>query len=115
MTSADVDRRLEEVERALDALDVDKASEEELSEAVRDLSMVVDNLRQSVWAVLQANHSGAPAGFIGRVRVRRAAEICRDVLADLYADAIPRNMPGLRVLEATLEELAKALAEAKHE
>jgi hypothetical protein len=115
MTSLEVDQRLREIQRTIEGLDLERAYKTDVSEGIRDLSSVVDNLRHSLWAVLQAENAHDLAGFIGRVRVRRANQICKDVLADLRANSVPRDMPGLRVLEATLEELAKSLPDVAHE
>ncbi len=106
---AEVRRNVKEVEEALAMLQARKPPANTMSEAVRYLGLEVDNLRQSVWAVLKAQNAGDLAGFIGRVRIRRANELCQDVLADLYADTVPPNMPGIRVFTATLEELAEVL------
>jgi hypothetical protein len=106
---ADVRRGVKEVTEALAMLQARKPPGNAMSEGVRYLGLEVDSLRQSVWAVLKAQNAGDLAGFIGRVRIRRANELCQDVLADLYTDTVPSNMPGLRVFHAMLQELAEVL------
>jgi len=106
---AEVRKGIKGVKEALAMLQAREPLGSDLSEGVRYLGSEVDSLRQSVWAVLTAQNAGDLAGFIGRVRIRRANELCQDVLADLYANAVPSNMPGLRVFNATLQELGEVL------
>ena len=106
---AEVRRGIKGVKEALAMLQAREPLGSDLSEGVRYLGSEVDSLRQSVWAVLTAQNAGDLAGFIGRVRIRRANELCQDVLADLYANTVPSNMPGLRVFNATLQELGEVL------
>jgi len=112
MTHADVQERLAKVRTALEMLEVTGPPSDEVSEGVRDLALMVDQLRQSVWAVLTAEFAGDLAGYIGRTRVRRANTILNGVLADVSAGAVSRNMPGLTDFIAALEKLALALAES---
>ena len=92
-------------------LEASRAPGDELSEGIRDLALTVDQLRQSVWAVLTAEFAGDLASFIGGIRVRRANALLQGVLADVHARAVPRNMPGLTEFRDTLEKLTQALAE----
>ena len=112
MTSNEMQLRLAEVRTALELLEVSRAPGDELSEGVRDLALMVDQLRQSIWAVLTAEFAGDLAGFVGRIRVRRANALLKGVLADVHAGAMPRNMPGLTEFRDTLEKLTQALAES---
>jgi hypothetical protein len=111
MTHPEVQLRLAEVRTALELLEVSKPPGDELSEGIRDLSSMVDQLRQSVWAVLTAEFAGDLAGFIGRIRVRRANAILKGVLDDVHAGAVPRNMRGLTEFRETLQELTQQMAE----
>jgi len=112
MTDTDVQQRLAEVRTALELLEVSSPPGDDLSEGVRDLASMVDQLRQSVWAVLTAEFAGDLPGFIGRIRVRRANAILKGVLADVYAGDVPRNMSGLTDFRDTLQRLTRALAES---
>jgi hypothetical protein len=94
-----------QIRKALDALEAGVG--ERPAEGVRDLSMAVDNLRRSVWAVLTTRHSGNYEDFLARIRVRRAKECCEDVLADLHAETVTRDTTGMPVFHATLRELVK--------
>jgi hypothetical protein len=112
MKRDNLQQRLAEVRTALELFEVGGPPGEELSEAIRDLSWTVDQLRQSIWAVLTAEFAGDLAGFLGRIRVRRANTLLKGVLADMYAEAVPRNMPGITEFRDTLEKLTLALAES---
>jgi hypothetical protein len=112
MTRDDIQQRLAEVRTALELFQVGRPPGEELSEGIRDLALAVDQLRQSIWAILTAEFEGDLAGFLGRIRVRRANTLLKVVLADVYAGAVPQNSPGLKECKDMLEKLTKALAEA---
>jgi hypothetical protein len=112
MTHPEVQLRLAEVRTALELLEASKPPGDELSEGLRDLSSTVDQLRQSVWAVLTAEFEGDLAGFIGRIRVRRANAILKGVLDDVHAGAVPRNMTGLTEFRETLQKLTQEMAES---
>lgn len=112
MKRGNLQQRLAEVRTALELFEVGGPPGEELSEAIRDLSWTVDQLRQSIWAVLTAEFAGDLAGFLGRIRVRRANMLLKGVLADMYAEAVPRNMPGIPEFRDTLKKLTRALAES---
>ena len=112
MTSNEMQLRLAEVRTALELLEVSRPPGDELSEGIRDLALMVDELRQSIWAVLTAEFAGDLAGFVGRIRVRRANALLEGVLADVHAGAMPQNMPGLTEFRDALEKLTQALAES---
>lgn len=112
MTRGDVQQRLAEVRTALELFEASRPPGDELSEGIRDLALAVDQLRQSVWAILTAEFEGDLAGFLGRIRVRRANVLLKGMLADVYAGAVPQNSPGLTECRGMLEKLAKALAES---
>jgi hypothetical protein len=69
---------------------------------LRDLGLAVDNVRKSVWATLSAEYADDYPSFLAKIRVRRANEICQDVLSDLYAETFAPNTSGLEVFRATL-------------
>lgn len=96
---------IDRVRSALHILEGDAAQHS--SEAAHDLKRSVDDLRRGVWAILTTRHSGNYEDFLARIRVRRATESCEDVLAELYAETLTADTPGLFSLYATLSELRK--------
>jgi len=105
MSNEELKRGIGQIRKALDLLDAFKGARESSSEGVRDLGLAVDNLRRGVWAVLTTRHSGNYDDFLARIRVRRATECCEDVLADLHAETVTKNTPGLDVFHATLRQV----------
>ena len=110
MINEEVRAQIDEVRRALRLLDVEGSRDTSPSEGVRDLGQAVDNLRQSIWAVLTDAQVGTLPEYIGKVRVVRANQRCADVLVELSADAMAPNTAGLDTLTGTLRKLASALA-----
>jgi hypothetical protein len=105
MNREDLRKGVAQIRKALDSFDAGVGSRP--AEGIRDLSLAVDNLRRSVWAVLTTRHSGNYEDFLARIRVRRATECCEEVLADLHAATVTSDTPGLPVFHATMRELAK--------
>ena len=111
MADDDLRRGMDELRSALNIIEEGSSISAPPAAGLRDLGQAVDNVRKSAWAVLTAEHSGDYQGFLAKIRVRRAIELCQDVLTDLYSDTISPDMPGLAVLTATLTELSSACRE----
>ena len=107
MSYDDLRKGVGQIRTALDVLEASVEKEDPPSEGVRDLGLAVDDLRRSVWAVLTTRHSGKYQDFLARIRIRRATECCEDMLADLHAETVTSNTPGLSVFHATIRELVK--------
>lgn len=110
---AELRKSLDELRGALGALEPDLASDDPPQAAVQDLERAVTGIRSSVWELLKAEHADDYAGYLGKIRLRRAIEICEDVLSDLYADTLAPNTPRLRAFQATLQEFSKVRAASK--
>ncbi len=113
MDSDELLRGLNKLRWVLDVVETEVAEAEPSEEAVRALGEAVSGVRNNVWEVLIAEHADDYDQYLAKVRVRRARETCDDVLADLYAETISRNMPGLEVFGATLRELSRHCAAAE--
>ncbi len=109
MIGDEVRSQISEVRRAIELIDVEGPQGATSSEGVRDLGQAVDNLRQSIWAVLTDAQVGDLNEYIGKVRVARATQRCGDVLVELAAAAIAPNASGLDALKGTLRQLVGAL------
>ena len=107
MSNEELGKCIRQLRSALNIIDADIALGEPPAEAVQALVRAVDNVRTSVWAVLSAEHSGDYQSFLSRIRVHRATETCDEILADLYAEALPPNILGLELFHATLRELSR--------
>jgi hypothetical protein len=76
-------------------------------EGLADLKHAIDDARLRLWAVITAASSSEPEGVLLRFRLRRAAEICRSVVADLDGDTLGAHQKEL--LE--LREISRALTD----
>lgn len=109
MTRNDLRQGMDQLRSALNVIESGMSVGAPPAEGLRDLGQAVDSVRKSAWAVLTAEHAGDYQGFLAKIRVRRAIELCQDVLTDLYAKTVTHDMPGLVVFAATLQELSTAL------
>jgi hypothetical protein len=78
-------------------------------EAKQHIGLAVDDLRRSLWAVLTTAHAADSDVYLSEVRVRRASEICSEILADLYADGLSAQAPGIREFRAWVHGLRAGL------
>lgn len=82
-------------------------------EGLTDLKHAIDDTRLRLWAVITAQSASEPDGVLLRFRLRRAAEICRSVVADLDAGTLgnhQREMLELReVATAMTQRLSAAI------
>lgn len=110
VTSDEIRRHIDAVRSALNVLDASPGAANHPSEGLRDLAQAVDNLRSSIWAVLEGEHAGDYDGFLARVRVSRATGLFEEVLSDLYAGTLTPVAPGIEVFRTALRELKSAWA-----
>lgn len=108
MTGEELRKTIQGLRSALSGIEDTTSLEELPEEGLRDLGLAVDNVRKSVWSTLSAEYADDFPGFLAKIRVRRANEICQDVLSDLYAETLPPNTSGLELFGATLRELSRA-------
>ena len=114
-------QRLFEVKSALEKVEKELTEGSLDPEDLEDFKGVVDHVRLSVWALMQAGWADEYQGLdsqtakqvIARFRLQRAEEICRTALADLEAGTIPLDSPELGQFRSTLGELATWLASAE--
>ncbi len=102
---------LDELRSKLDIIDAEMARGQPPAEALRAIEQAVSTVRRDIWVLLTAQHANELQSYTSKIRVRRAMEICEDVLADLHAETLPPNTPGFEVFHATLRELSKVWTE----
>ena len=78
-------------------------------EGIADLKNAVDDVRIRLWGVLMAGDSSDYKGFVGRFRMRRAAECCRGIEEDVAAGRIRTDSLEARMLLAAARHLAERL------
>ncbi len=114
MSDQELQDGLEQLKKALDVMEEDATLSTIPLEALGDLSTAVDAVRKAVWSVLVAGHTGAAGHtgdydhFLGTTRVRRAKEICEQVLSDLDATSVASDTTGLESFRKALRELWNA-------
>lgn len=78
-------------------------------EGLEDLKAAIDDARLRLWAMISAAGSGEPEAVLLRFRLRRAAEICRRVIADLDAGTLGQHQRELLELRDAALELVSRL------
>ena len=78
-------------------------------EGVADLNTAVDDIRIRLWGVLMAGDSTDYQGFVGRFRMKRAAECCRGIEEDVTAGKIQADSLESKMLFAAARQLANRL------
>lgn len=79
-------------------------------EGIADLKHAVDDVRIRLWGVLMAGDTSDYKGFVGRFRMRRAAECCRGIEEDVAAGKIATDSLEARMLSAAARHLAERLS-----
>lgn len=84
-----------------------KLSRGDLPQAgLADLKAAIDDSRLRLWAVISAAGSGEPEAVLLRFRLRRAAEVCRSVVADLDGGTLGQHQRELLDLRDAAREMA---------
>ena len=78
-------------------------------EGVADLKTAVDDIRIRLWGVLMAGDSADYQGFVGRFRMKRAAECCRGIEEDVTAGRLHADSLESKMLFAAAKGLANCL------
>lgn len=78
-------------------------------EGLDDFKAAIDDARLRLWAVIAAVGSSEPEGLLLRFRLRRAAEICRSVIADLDAGTLGQHQRELLELRDTARAMVDRL------
>jgi hypothetical protein len=110
VSSEELGRRIGELKKSLSMIEVELARGELSGESLEHFKGTVDNVRTSLLAVLTAAHSDNYTAFIGRFRVRRAVQICQNVLADVIDGHLPGEAPELSAAESTIAQAADRVA-----
>jgi uncharacterized protein (DUF433 family) len=76
-------------------------------EGLADLKAAIDDSRLRLWAVISAAGSGEPEAVLLRFRLRRAAEICRGVVADLDGGTLGQHQRELLELREAAREMTR--------
>jgi hypothetical protein len=74
-----------------------------------DLKGAIDDVRLRVWAALSATGATDVEAVLLRFRLRRATEICTNMLRDLEAETLGRNQRELMELRGVAEQLVERI------
>ena len=107
-------KEIEELRSAIYLIDEDLTLGAPEPEAVRELAVAVNTIRQTVWGILKSRHPDAQQSFLARFRVARAIQSCEDILPDLSSETVHRQTPGFSIYHSTLTELSQAFREVPH-
>lgn len=91
---------LQSIERRLQRADVPP-------DGLADLKSAIDDTRLRVWAALSASRAADAEAVLLRFRLRRATEICSNVLRDLHTETLGQHQREL----IELRDVAQLLAE----
>lgn len=109
MTDIELRSHIERLRSALDLIEEGASLEPPTADQLQALSGAVDDVRRTVWAGLVAEHSGEYPAYLGKVRIRRAEEICWSVTEDLKQHGAPSDVGPLETLRTTVRDLIEAL------
>ncbi|MCI0404286.1 MAG: hypothetical protein L0212_12340 [Acidobacteria bacterium] len=102
-----VDPLLEQIHRLkleLDGIERQLAETNVPVPVLEDFKSAIDQVRLTLWGILQSSSSDTHhlASAITRFRIRRAGEICRQIVSDIDAHHIPVELPELTELNSAL-------------
>ena len=110
MAQPDIAQRVQDLKNAWNSIEVELKREEIPPEGLVEFKAMVDSVRLSVWAILNGAQADDYRTFIGGFRLRRATDICRQILGDIESGALRPGTPGWGDFTGTVEELASAIA-----
>ena len=108
---SELTRELAAVREALDQLESQMDLEPVSAAALEAFKVIVDNVRNSVFAMITAEDPAEYRSFIRKYRLRRAAQVCQNVLAGLVDGTIDVRTPGFDQLQSTVGETLARLEE----
>ncbi|HSM17897.1 MAG TPA: hypothetical protein VK845_13000 [Gemmatimonadales bacterium] len=108
MVQHELAQRVQDLKNALTSIETEVKGGKTRPEGLEDLKAVVDNVRLSLWAILSSAQADDYEAFIGAFRLRRATDICQQVLADIRAGNMNGASPEFVEFKGTVEELASA-------
>jgi hypothetical protein len=78
-------------------------------DGLADLKSAIDDVRLRVWAALSVTSAADVESVLLRFRLRRATEICANVLRDLEAETLGQNQRELMELRGTAQQLVERI------
>jgi hypothetical protein len=107
MTAPDPDTTIRAIRATVQAIETKLSRGDLPGEGLDDLKAAIDDSRLRLWAVISAAGSSEPEAVLLRFRLRRATEICRNVIADLEAGTLGQHQRELLELREAGREMTK--------
>ncbi len=104
---------LGELRSKLEVFDAELGQGQSTPENIRAVEQAVSAVRNNLWELLAAQHSGDYQSYLGKTHVRRATETCEDVLAELHAETVLPTTPGLDAFHAALRHVSEYCRQEK--
>jgi hypothetical protein len=79
-------------------------------DGLADLKSAIDDARLRVWAALSAGRAADAEAVLLRFRLRRATEICSNVLRDLHTETLGQHQRELIELRDVTQLLAERIS-----
>ena len=99
------------VREALDRLESELGPDPVSAAELEDFKATVDSIRTSVIAMVTAEDPADYRNFIRKYRLRRAAQVCQNVLSGLVDGTIDILAPGFYRLQSTVTDTLSRLEE----
>ena len=109
MSNDELRRGLDLLRSKLNIIEAEMEQGKPPEQAVRAVEQAVSEVRANMWLLLTAEHADDYDSYLGKIRVRRAAEACEDILADLHAGTIPRHVAGTLRRVCTASEALRSM------
>ena len=82
---------------------------EHSSTALEEFKSSLDSARTVLLAVIGSTEAGEGEGVVQHFRLRRAAQVCQNVLFGLLDGTVQRSTPGFAQMQATVDETLERL------
>jgi hypothetical protein len=94
MNKSVLSRQIGELRDALGIIEAQLESGQSSREAMEDFKVAVDNVRNTIIAIMGATHSGDYRKAIGQFHVKRATELAQNVMSDVVLGSVTGDSEG---------------------
>ena len=108
---SELSQEVRALREALDRLESELGPDPVSAAKLEDFKAAVDGIRTSVVAMVTAEDPADYRSFIRRYRLRRAAQVCQNVLSGLVDGTIDILAPGFDRLQSTVTDVLPRLEE----
>ena len=98
-----------DLRQALDAIESAIAEPAQAAVMLEDFKATLDGVRTTLMAILTAESPADYQAFVRRFRLRRAAQVCQNVLFGVLDGSITPQTPGFDRLQAAVGETLSEL------